>query len=259
MRSARRRNLINESAAVDPLSLASTELFLRSDQVLGADGSAPAAWTNTRWSDLSSHARHATLGLHGSPHLRTTGANLSPGGKQVVQFGGVTEGLDVSFGGAPISGAAGWSFIAYYKSVALSAGHNNNILQASVGKGLEIPAYSNVAFNGYDRDSRPGIDCTGVVLKTFDPINTTGWHMLSVICSPPQAGAGVVRAYLDGVLLTPTFAGWDINLESTMTVGNSIGSNSDLEGCLAALVVNSEALSDANRLGIETNLHLFCD
>ena len=241
---------------IDPLSLSSLELYLRQDQVLGADGSAPAAWTNNRWTDLSTHSRHATVGIHGSPHLRTTGANLTPNGSQVVEFTG-TQGLDVNFGAA-ISGTNGWTLIFYYKSITLSAGHNNDLFYAQPGKFLEVCAQSNIAFNGYDRDGKPGLDCTGVALKTFDPASSTGWHMLSYVFSPPVA-TGVVRGYLDGTLMSPTFNNWDVALEGATSIGNSPGSNSALEGTLAVAVAFSEAFSDTTRTGVEAYFHLRFD
>ena len=242
----------------DPLTLPGLELYLRSDQVAGADGSQIAAWTNNRWDDLSGNGRHATLGLHSSPVLRKTGAHLTPGGKQVVQWGAATDGLVSFMGALPISGANGWTFLAYYKSVAFSAGHNNDLCTAAVGSGMEWCGQSNIAFNGYDRNGRLGFDCTGVVRKTFDPLSSLGWHLASVTLSPPL-GAGALAGTLDAADLTPTFSGWTVALENNLDIGNNAGSNSDLEGCLAALLVYSRPYTGRTLAGLKNFLHLFFD
>jgi hypothetical protein len=238
---------------INPIGTFPVELALFSDTVVGADASTPAGWTSNRWPDSSGHGRHALIGLHGAPHLRTTGVNLTSKGTQVVEFLGVTQGLSSFMGATPISGALGWTAITYYKSLALSAGHNNNVFDCPVGKHWEFCANSNIAFNGYDRDTRVGFDLSpvGVTRKTFDPLATLGWHTSGMILNPPvNSASGTVVGILDGVVTTPTFATWTCELEQTLNVGNSSGSNSDLQGVLAALVIISQALTVGQYAGV---------
>ncbi len=240
--------------SLDPLSFPSLELYLRSDQIVGADGSGVAAWGGAHWPDLSTHARHAVAVVGAtSPTLRTTGLNLTPNGTQVVQYGAVLNNLRSFMGGVAISGAAGWTFLAYYKSIVLSAGHNNDIFYCPTGKFFEYVAQSNVAFNGYNRDGRPGFDSSipGPALVTWDPLSTLGWHMQIVTLNPPIVTGGTVTGTMDGTDMLPhTFTNWNVALEGDLFVGNSSGSNSDLEGTLAALLVFSQALTATQRLGV---------
>jgi hypothetical protein len=242
----------NGMPPIDPVTFASLELYLRSDTIIAADGSNAATWPGNVWPDSSSHARNGAVGVHTSPVLRKTGVNLTPNGTQVVDFSGATSGLQCFMGAAPISGANGWTMLAYYKSVVLDALHANDLFDCPTGQRFEFVANSNVAFNGYDRDNRPGFDMAPVPLqrKTFDPLATTGWHMLSVTLNPPISGAGTVVGVRDGVTLTPTFTGWNCALEGNLHPGNNAGSNSNLDGTMAALLVFSQALTGLQLAGV---------
>jgi hypothetical protein len=166
--------------------------------------------------------------------------------------------------GGPIDGTLGWTFLAYYKSVALSAGHNNNVFSCATGKLFEMAANSNVAFNGYDQNGFLGFDQSPVPLqrKTWNVAATLGWHMQIVTLVPPKASNGAVLGQVDGVAMTPgitppaAFTGWDCALEGDFNVGNNTGSNSDLEGCLYTVIVWNVAYTGGTLAGLRNFIRL---
>jgi hypothetical protein len=240
---------------IDPATLPGLELYLRSDQVIGADASPVSAWP-----DISGNNREANLTLYTSataPTLRLSGANIAPNGTRMVEYGAAnTNGLRTLEW--DIGGTLGITVYTYYKQVSLADSLGGQILVNSVSGGFEIPARGSVG-GGYIA-GRHGVRMFAVptAIRSFAESATLGYHFLTTVFSVPKNDAGnTINQWKDGTQLTPTWNFWNQTGVSHYHVGNNEGPNGVFRGSLGALVIFSREHDAEIRAGVEEFLRAF--
>jgi hypothetical protein len=232
---------------LDPSVLPYLELYLRSDQITGADGAAVNLIT-----DLSPKGRN-TAAVAGAtdPTLRKTGANISINGTQTLEWNSALDNLKVVMTPPTptIPSTNGYTIIAYWKQVGLGSfsGNGQNIFESAVGTSTtELMALSHTN-NGYASNGNYGFKYQLNTRATTTTAATTGWHLGILEFTPPASGAGAVTLTVDGTTLSPAPTNWTTVINELLYIGNNSGSNSGLNGALGALVIISNVYSTAVR------------
>lgn len=241
---------------LDPSILPYLELYLRSDQITGADGAAVNLIT-----DLSPKGRNtATVAGATDPTLRKTGANISTNGTQTLEWNTALDNLKVIMTPATptIPNTNGYTIYAYWKQVALGGyGNDQSIFESAVGTStVEMVALSHTN-NGYASNGKYGFKYKNGVWGTTTTTATTGWHLGILEFTPPVNSTGAVTMTVDGVALTPAPTGWTTEINELLYIGNNSGSNSALIGNLGALVIFSNVFSTTIRDAIGSYIRNF--
>ncbi len=251
---------INGSAAglspLDPSILAYLELYLRSDQITGADGAAVNLIT-----DLSPKGRNtATVAGATDPTLRKTGGNISINGTQTLEWNTTLDSLKVIMTPPTptIPNTNGYTIYAYWKQTALGGyGNAQTIFESAIGTStVEMVALSHTN-NGYASNGFYGFKYKNGVWNTTGTTAATGWHLGILEFTPPFNSTGAAKMTVDGVALTPAPTGWTTEINELLYLGNNSGTNSALIGCLGTLVIFSTVFSTTTRDAIGAYLRSF--
>lgn len=242
---------------LDPSILPYLELYLRSDQITGADGAAVNLIT-----DLSPKGRNtATVAGATDPTLRKTGANISINGTQTLEWNSALDNLKVIMTPvAPtIPNTNGYTIYAYWKQVGLGSfsGNAQSIFESAIGTStVEMVALSHTN-NGYASNGNYGFKYKNSTRATTTTAATTGWHLGILEYTPPVNSTGTAKMTVDGVALSPTPTAWTTAIDELLYIGNNTGSVSGLDGCLGALVIISNVYSTAIRDAIGAYIRNF--
>jgi hypothetical protein len=242
---------------LDPSILPYLELYLRSDQITGADGAAVNLIT-----DLSPKARNtATVAGSTDPTLRKTGANISTNGTQTLEWNSALDSLKVIMTPATptIPNTNGYTIYAYWKQVALGSysGNAQNIFESAIGTStIEMVALSHTN-NGYASNGKYGFKYKNGTWGTTTTTAATGWHLGILEYTPPVNSTGTVTMTVDGTTLSPTPTGWTTEINELLYLGNNSGTNSGLNGAFGALVIISNVYSTTIRDAIGAYLRNF--
>jgi hypothetical protein len=197
---------------IDPMSLAGVEVYLRSDQVAGADASSVVLWP-----DLSGNGRDATAAGANRPTLRY---GTSVNGLQTVEFDGNDDLMTGAFPAAPpgIPNTNGYTIYAYINETSLTTGgFNTQMVTGSAG--IEVMSRA-TTLAGYPSDQTYGLRGTGSNRVSFDATQL-GWQMLTAVFRLPVGATGAMDLYRDGVQLAPAATNWDITMQGSYLVGNN--------------------------------------
>jgi hypothetical protein len=245
------------SGSIDPATLANLELYLRSDQIGVGDGAAVSTWN-----DISGNARHATQGTAAQrPIFRTTGADISPSGKPMVDFVDDNDNMAGPLPGGGVSIAAGCTIYVYCKELSLTAGgafsaqevfscaNNVSVFElitrssTALGVGLPDQEYALNSGNG-------GFRAMGAT--------ALGYQTLSLVFEPPAGAGASFKLYKNGSQQGTTQTNWQaVDIRTGYTVGNSGSANTAFRGTIGAVLVFSTAHSNLVRTGVESFLSGF--
>lgn len=239
---------------IDPVSLAGLELYLRSDQVAGTDGSSVSAWP-----DISGNGRDGAQGTAGfRPILRKSGANISPNGKALVEFDGSDDQITGTFPAAGvIANTNGYTVYAYVKEGALSTG-GFNCQHVFTSNSFSLLSRTSTG-DGYPADQQYGMEG-----------NTTGDHRgygatalgYQTICarwsSPPGAvTSGTMDLFVDGAQQGVGQQKWNGGMDTTYRVSANSSNNCAFSGPVGAVLLFSGTHSDQTVRGVSAFLKAF--
>lgn len=242
------------TSGVDFSALANTQIFLLAQNATQADGGAVDSWTET------SNARHATQATAAKrPVLRKSGANISPGGKWMVEFDGSNDILVGTLPGAgtiPID-TTGLTVFVYYKQIALtntSAFDAQELLQLGTSNGvLEHYADTSVDIGVGWPDDFIGVN-TSTVRDTFGAAQT-GYQLLTWEYIPPAGAGASYKAYRNGVQIGVTETNWQAtDIRTNYWLGNADTENVAFNGAVGLVQVVSMTYSSAQRAAIEASI-----
>ncbi len=226
------KNLIN------PATLA-WQVLLDARSINQADGSSV-----TSWPDTSGNNRPAA-GLGPFPVLRKTG---SPLGLPLVDFNGANVQLQGTLPVAQMDTTLGFTCYVYFHQDTVQPFFNDQIAIGSDTSGgwrmlpvvQSSPSHPELTMTG-----GPGIGSA---------VSSTGTHLLTCVCNPPRAGAGLAVLYYDGAAVA-SFAAWNTAPNTQYQVsGNFPAQNVTLLGKIGFAAFTNVAHSDHTRQGVENYL-----
>jgi hypothetical protein len=208
----------------DPSSIAGLAVWLDATQIASTDGTALSSW-----SDASGGGHHAT---QASGTLQPTYQTNELNGKPVVRFDGTDDFMTLGNLSATFPAAA--TLFVVFTPVTESA----------------YSVYEHDSTNGFWRFS----DGNGY-WRTFRSARVDGYivmpasgnHMVSLVSS-----AATWQAYLDGVGGGAQAAAYQAG--TSHEIGRSQGNAEYLAGDIAEVLVYDSALSDGNRVAVQTYL-----
>lgn len=243
------------SPSLDFSALANTQLFLLGQNVTVADGAAVGAASSWPETSNSRDAVNATAAQR--PVLRKSGANISPGGKWMVEFDGNDKLLTGALPGAgtiPIS-VSGLTIFVYFKHVSLTNSSPFDLqmlfsLGCSTGAMEIVPRTSSDAGVGWPDTDVGGH--SGSVRALFGAAQT-GYQLLTMELSPPAGVGASWKFYRNGTQIGSTATNWQAtDIRTSYTIGNSGSNNVGFNGAVGLIQVVSTVHSAAQRAAIES-------
>jgi uncharacterized protein (TIGR02217 family) len=232
-----------EVTLIDPATLPGIELYILSTLVTGTDGAVVAAGP-----DISGNARDWTATGSGRPILRKTGANISPNGKQTLEFNGNDNLITGPFPAGGIANTDGYTVYIYCKELTLTTG-GNNTQQVFAASNLDVLTRTSVAA-GYGAEQKYGLRGTGSNRVTFGDTQT-GWQIVTAVYYPPASGSAVMRLFVNGIQSGADGINWNLTLSTGYIIGNAGSANVGFNGPIGLVLVVSHAHDDATRAGVE--------
>jgi uncharacterized protein (TIGR02217 family) len=239
--------VFDTSPPLDPLTRADLQLYLRSDQVSGADLASVATIP-----DLSTFARNATQSTTANkPVLHTTGSNLTPNGTRTVVFDGVDDFVSGTF--PSLANTNGYTVYLMVKELALTTG-GGNVQMGFASAGFEVALRSGT-FAAYPAEGDYGMRGGGLGVAprvVFGPTGL-GWQILRGVWNPPagSGSSGNMVLYVNGVQNGSGQQWWG----DVMSTGYNIsGSNISMQAAFAACLVFTSAHDAATGARIEAFL-----
>ena len=239
-----RRNAVTVTAFV-PTSLSGLALWLDAGQITGAaDATAVATWQ-----DRSGNARDATqITLAKQPIYRSTGALLTPSGKPVVQFDGVSSQLvSASPSGFPTGNADVTMFVVFETTT--TSINTQVAFSYGVAGTRQAP---HVGISGSATTALFGAYADDLAFAETNPLNT--FHVSSYVYTSADT---TVRGLVDGGVnsgsrVLAAAPNWGVG---PFYVGGFFGlSGFYVMGAIAEVVVYSRALSTTERQQCEAYL-----
>jgi uncharacterized protein (TIGR02217 family) len=231
--------------AIDPLTLANLELYLRADQVAGANGAAVSTWNDLSPNNWDAAQANAAL----QPTVLTPG---SANGTRLVRFDGVTspngDTMGFAMGGGNFPPAtAGMTFYFYGVFYTQVNSFNGAVLfQDDTGGQPQLilkQAAPDAGIGWRDATTHAG--------STYAP----GTDVYAWVFEPPS-GSGTGRVFKNGVQIHS-----DVWTFTTTSASSYIVSGNPSNVCvkmdLGAVVWFSEDHDAATRLGVELYLRRF--
>ncbi len=247
----RGQSLVGEATLmIDPLTL-SPVLYLRSDQVTGADGSAVATWN-----DISGFGRHATQATANmQPLLRLTGSDISPNGTRMIDFADSNDNMQGTFPFGPgVDISMGCSIYIYCKELSLTAGggfSSQEIFSIANSVGVfEVLTRTSTLLGVGLPDQEYGLN-SGNVWES-QGATALGYQTLTTIFYPPASASASFKFFKDGTQYGATQVNWQANdLRTGYTVGNAGSQNIAFRGTIGTVIVFNEAHDETTRQGVE--------
>ncbi len=233
---------------IDPALLPNREvdLWATTAAATGNEGDLLASWA-----DISGNARNASGVAGQRPTLRKT-TNLSPSGQPVVEFNAHIQEMTGVLPAIGLDRGAGFTVYTFFRintAETAEAFFAAYLFGSPFANFSELFARGSAGF-GYPRNDTYGMGTVqaGQQHISSSVVETTGWHSLIQVMSPPRGAGGSMSLYLDGNLILGPIA-WDTNFNTGYNVGGTSG-NAGLLGGLGRAVLFSEAHSDFTRAGV---------
>jgi len=235
-------------AAIDPLTLANFELYLRGDQAAGANGVGCSAWP-----EISGNSgRDGVQATAAQRPINRDGA--SPNGlRRMLEFDGGNDLIAGALpGGAGISIASGLTIYFYGEEQALTTGGFNTQMIFGCGNnvsGFELLTRASI-IAGFAADQEYGVNSGNA--RAVHGATQLGFQLLTLVFEPPASVGAVWRLYKNGVQLGSAGVNWQAtSIHTAYEVGNSNAANVGFDGLAGALLVFSTEHSAVTRAGVE--------
>ena len=217
-------------AAFAPTSLPGLTVWFDAGQITGVtDGVAVATWQDR--SGNSANATQATLAKQ--PIYRSTGVLLTPAGKPIVQFDGVSNSM--SFTNTAVNNSVTIFAVASVPSVTAAP----NVFDATGTSRIQLGIRSNF-WEWFENGTVS--NAGSAVANTYAVINAS-------------SGTTAVVTFLNGVAGDSTSVTASTTLSSVAAIGSSAAGTSEfLAGNVAELILYNRVISAAERLQVQTYL-----
>lgn len=242
-----------EAEQIDPVSLSWLEHYARSVEATGADGSAVSAIP-----EISGNGRDLGQGTAGfRPTLRKTGANISPNGKQMIEFDGVNDQLTAALPAGGLDNSRGFTFYTYIKEGALTTG-GFNCQHLFTANAFELLSRTAVA-DGYPAEQQYGMQGGTSGVHRGYGATQLGYQVVCARWSRP-AGAvtsGTMDLFIDGVQQGTGQQNWNGTMDTTLLISGNSVQNCALSGAWGADALYSDTHSDQTVRGVSAFLKAF--
>jgi len=233
------------SMAQSPIPTNALQLWLRGDDGITKDVNNKIS----AWVDQSSNGRMAA---QSNPNKQPVWVNNVINGHAVVRFASVVEDLLETNYKGPNTGAVTIFVVAAGANISSVVRFQNNVAAST---GFLIYGYTHFgANNGFcmtnDGGELNGINC-GFYQNSQLHIGTARWKANTV---------NGMQTFLDGNLLAQRNSSNSILPNDTLTIGSGNGSggatDENTEGDIAEIIIYDRALTDAERIQVETYLNI---
>jgi uncharacterized protein (TIGR02217 family) len=243
-----------EAEQIDPVSLSYLEFYARSVDASGTDGSSVSAVP-----EISGNGRdlgQATAGFR--PVLRKTGANISPNGKQMIEFDGSNDQLTAVL---PASGVIpstrGHTVFCYVKEGALSTG-GFNCQHIFTVNAFDLLTRTSTG-DGYPLDQQYGMQGGTTGVHRGYGATALGYQVVCARWSAPPGAvtSGTMDLFVDGVQQGSGQQNWNGSMDTLLLLSANSVQNCAFSGAWGATVWISDTLSDQTVRGVSAFLKAF--